>query len=77
MSSGDVWLPDDWLMSAPSSSSSRVIATLPSRTAKSSGVIPPSAVGKARCRMMPLPDAPPARAGTYSPRGFVITSSAR
>jgi hypothetical protein len=58
-------------MSAPSSSRSRVIATLPSRTAKCSGVIPPSAVGSARWRTMPFPEAPPARAGTYSPFGTV------
>ena len=45
------------------------MATLPSRTANSSGVIPPSAFGSARWRMMPVPDAPPARAGTYSPFG--------
>ena len=71
MSSGEVRLPDDWPISAPRSSSSRVIAALPSRTAKSSGVMPPLAVGKARCRMIPVPDAPPARAGTYSPLGIV------
>ena len=39
--------------------------------ANSSGVMPPSAVGSARCRMIPVSDAAAGFAATYSPFGIL------